>query len=550
MALMTKLVSKMLDLPPAETSKLEYQIDLKIPMSDGVVLFANRVAPVGGESLPIILIRDPYTFRGKKPDIISRLIAERGYQVIVQNCRGRWGSEGEFQPFQNEREDGLATLDWIADQPWFSGSVGMFGLSYWGYAQLALGSGAPAFLKALAPQMSASRVYGVFRAQGSISFFCLLTWLYQTYVINALNSPKAVKRARKQQKSALQRGFSHLPIGEADKAALNLTIPFYQEAICNDQPTDAFWAGMDHSKQVKDIVAPVHFIEGWYDFFLADQLADYESLRNAGKEPYMTIGPWTHAAAPGFKAGLKESLRWYDVHLRGNRTALRSLPIRIYVMGINKWVDFPFWPPPSTETPWYLEASGELTQEPPEIETEPSQYRYDPADPTPSVGGAMIFGGGPKNNRKLEQRNDVRTFTSQPMQEPLTIIGTVSVTLYVRSTNQYTDFFARLCDVSSNGRKSTNICDGIVRLTPDTKQADNDGIQQVTINLLATAHCFKNGHRIRLQVSSGAHPMFMRNLGTEEPITTGTRIQAADQEVFHDQMHCSMIMLPVAPTPK
>jgi len=550
MSLTTKLVSKMLGLPPAGTPKLEYQIDLKIPMSDGVVLFANRVAPIGGESLPIILIRDPYTFRGKKPDIMARLIAERGYQVVVQNCRGRWGSGGEFEPFQNEREDGLATLSWLSEQPWFSGSVGMFGLSYWGYVQLALGAGAPDFLKALAPQMSASRVYGVFRAQGSLSFFCLLTWLYQTYVVNAQETPKDAKRARKQQKSALQKGFSHLPIREADKAALNLTIPFFQDVIRNDNPTDAFWAGMDHTKLVKDIAAPVHFIEGWYDFFLADQFADYEALRNAGKDPYLTIGPWTHAAAPGFKAGLKESLLWYDVHLRGNKAALRFLPVRIYIMGINKWADFPSWPPPATETPWYLGAGDKLTQEPPEIESKPSRYRYDPANPTPSIGGTMISGGGPKNNRKLEARNDVLTFTSQPMQKNMTIIGIVSVVLYVRSTNEHTDFFARLCDVSPNGKKSTNICDGIVRLTPDSKQADKEGIQRITIDLLSTAHCFKNGHRIRLQVSSGAHPMFARNLGTEEPIATGTRMQSADQEVFHDMMHFSTIMLPVAPTPK
>jgi uncharacterized protein len=162
----------------------------------------------------------------------------------------------------------------------------------------------------------------------------------------------------------------------------------------------------------------------------------------------------------------------------------------------------------------------------------------------------LISGGGPKDNNKLEARRDVLTFTSAQMRENMTIMGSVSVGLHVRSTNDHTDFFARLCDVSPNGRMSKNICDGIVRLTPGSTEADRDGVRRVTVNLLSTAHCFKTGHRIRLQVSSGAHPMFVRNLGTGEPFATGTKMQAADQEIFHDKSHLSTIVFPVVPTPE
>jgi uncharacterized protein len=537
----------MMGLPKATARKLECQVDLEIPMRDGVVLLANRVAPVGGEALPIILIRDPYTFRGTKPDVMSQLIAERGYQVIFQNCRGRWGSGGDFQPFRNERQDGLTTLAWISKQPWFSGSVGMYGLSYWGYVQLASGPGAPVFLKALVPQMAASRIYRVFRPSGTLALFGLLTWLYSTFLTNLIESPKERRTANARSKSDLERGFLHLPFGSADEAALGFPVPFCEEVIRNDRSTDAFWAAMDHSRLIGEIAAPVHFIGGWYDFFLADELADYESLRAAGKKPYLTIGPWTHADLRGVKAGFRESFAWYDAYLRGNTAARRSSPVRVFVMGSKRWAELSSWPPACSATAWYLNPGGGLTREAPAIDSEPSRFHYDPAHPTPSAGGAMISGGGAKDNRPVEARSDVLTFTSAPMLEEVTIMGRVSAELAVRSSNEHTDIFARLCDVSPGGRRSMNICDGIVRLLPGSTTLGAEGVHRITIELLSTAHCFKRGHRIRIQVSSGAHPMFARNLGTGDPLATGTRMDPADQELFHDRLNPSRVVLPVVP---
>lgn len=549
MSFTSKLASFMLGLPPASYPKLEYQLDIPIPMRDGTILLANRIAPRGGEKLPIILIRNPYNSRGNKPDFMSVLIAERGYQVVMQNCRGTWGSGGEFHPFSDEREDGLTTLKWLEDQPWFSDRVGMYGLSYFGYAQLAAGPGAPDYVKALVPQMAASRIYGVFRSHGTLCLALTLTWHYQTFVSNAQTSTRDKKRANARLNEALQEGYRHLPTGEADKVTLGSTSPFFQDILHNDQPDDAFWTAMDHSKLVGKISAPVHFIGGWYDFFLADQLNDYISMRDAGKEPYLTIGPWSHFSNAGLKEGFNESFMWYDAFLRGNRTALRPLPVRVCVMGINKWVDMPCWPPPATATNWYLQAGGQLTPDAPNEKAEPSRYVYDPSDPTPSVGGRVFLSGGQKDNHKLEERQDVLTFTSGPMDRNMTIVGKVAANLYVRSTAEHTDFYARLCDVSPNGRKSMNICEGIIRLTPDAVPADIDGIRQVTIDLFSTAYCFKANHRIRLQVSSGAHPVYIRNLGTGEPITTGTTMFPAEQEVLHDEGHPSAIVLPIACTP-
>jgi len=544
MSFMSRLMSLILALPPATHRKLEFQPDLQIPMRDGAILLANRIAPVGGESLPIILVRDPYSSRGKTPDFISQVIAERGYQVIYQNCRGRWGSGGDFEPFRNEREDGLATLQWISEQPWFSGSVGMYGLSYWGYAQLALGAGAPPFLKALVPQMSASRIYNVFRSGGVVRLYTLLSWMYSTFVTNTKESPKDAQIARKQQASVLEAACSHLPVGESDQVSIGGKLAFYQDVLSSDKPNDAFWANSDYSALVKDIEAPVHFVDGWYDFFLADQLNDYDALKDAGKNPYLTIGPWTHAEINGMKAGFHESFLWYDAYLKGKQDALRQSPVRVFVMGIQRWVDLPSWPPDSTASSLFLASGGALARKS-KASTASSCYRYDPADPTPSVGGAIIEGGGAKDNRKVEARKDVLVFTSAPVNEYTTIMGSVTVTLFVRSSNEHTDFFARLCDVAPDHKKSLNVCDGLIRLAPGSTQADEDGVRRITITLESTAHCFLPGHSIRLQVSSGAHPLYARNLGTGEPILTGVAMQTADQEVFHDVDHPSSLVLPV-----
>jgi uncharacterized protein len=487
MSLVTRRAARMYDLPPAVSSKIDADVDLRVPMPDGAVLYASRFYPRGGDSLPIVLIRTPYSPRGNKPDVLSRLIAERGYQVVVQNCRGRFGSEGEFEPFQTDRNDGLATLAWMADQPWFSGAVAMFGLSYFGWAQLAAGPGAPAYLKALVPQMASSRIYDTFRPRGTLALTTTLFWHYSTYAAGDTTWQGYLSRLRRGK--ALRAGAAHLPIGEADRVATGKTISFYQQAIRADRPDDPLWAKMDHSKLVADIDAPVCFVTGWYDFFLGRELADYRALHEAGKNPYLTVGPWPHFSSSGLKAGFQESFAWYDAHLRGNPAALRAEPVRVFVMGAGRWADLPSWPPPGERVVRFLQAGGHLSNEVPAAVVAPSQYRYDPADPTPSVGGAVPVGGGPKDNRALEARADVLTFTSEPMGVATTVMGPVTAELYVRSSLENTDFTARLCDVTPKG-KSINICDGIARLDSSVRP-DGDGVHHLIVDLGATAFCFK-----------------------------------------------------------
>ena len=243
----------------------------------------------------------------------------------------------------------------------------------------------------------------------------------------------------------------------------------------------------------------------------------------------------------------RDTLTWLDVHLKGDASRRRSSPVRLYIMGSKQWRDFDDWPPPVTAERWHLQPSGGFGPSVPPP-SDPDRYRYDPADPTPSVGGNVLGAQqhmGARDNRALESRADVLVYTSPILAREVEIIGPVVADLYVKSSLEYTDFFARLCVVEKSGR-SINLCDGILRLTPSgSGEVGVDGIHRIQIELWPTAYHFQKGERLRLQVSSGAHPRFARNLGSGEPVATGTSMRVADQAVYHDPEHPSSILLPI-----
>jgi putative CocE/NonD family hydrolase len=302
---------------------------------------------------------------------------------------------------------------------------------------------------------------------------------------------------------------------------------------------------LDFSEEVARVIAPVHLLGGWYDVFLPRLVADYERLRQAGRRPYLTIGPWAHTSQGLMPVAMRESIAWFRAHLLGDRSALRDAPVRVFVMGAGEWRDFPEWPPTGyQEQRWHLQPGGGLSTSIPAA-SEPDHYRYDPADPTPAVGGSSLSkNSGPQNNRALEARRDVLVYTSAPLDSDLTAIGPVAVELHVTSSLDHTDFFARLCDVDPAG-KSINVCDGLIRLLSGRPSPDEGGCRKVRIELWPTAYRFKRGHSLRVQVSSGAHPRFARNLGSGEPLATATTLVVADQSVAHDPAHPSAIFLPV-----
>lgn len=526
---------------------------IRIPMPDGVALVADHYFPKSRGEFPTVLIRTPYgrdlrgTTLGLLHMFVGQRFAERGYHVIVQDVRGRFDSEGAWAPFINEARDGRATLDWIARQPWFNGNLGMWGPSYEGYVQWAAAVDAPDFMKAIVPSITGSQINpytgSAFGLDGMLRWIANLDqngrdlrkiW---SAIVRSLN-PQAHERA-------LAPAFEHLPLGESDQLVVGQSLPHYRAWLDNPRSDAAFWKSIYHGEQMDRVNAAAHFVSGWHDILLYQLLIDYQALRAAGHSPYLTIGPWRHLDVACAEESLRAGITWFDATLKGNRRRLRANPVRLFLMGAQQWHEFPDWPPPARTTRLYLGDRKKLALELPAADSPADHYRYDPADPTPALGGPLYQpDAGPQDNRPLEARADVLTYTTPPLANDVDVIGWVKLELFARSSLPHADFFGRLCDVYSDGR-SINICDGLFRVEPGNAAPQADGSLRVVIEMWATAQRFLRGHRLRLQVSSGAHPRWNRNLGTGEPLATATRMVAAEQSIYHDAAHPSALILPL-----
>lgn len=344
----------------------------------------------------------------------------------------------------------------------------------------------------------------------------------------------------------LPRLYRELPIADPDALGFGKRIPV-GEWLQEMAPDSPYWAERDYSSAVGEVKAPVQLTGGWYDIFLPWLIEDFRALRTGGRDPQLIIGPWTHTS-PGLTGfALREGIGWLRAHLLGDRRMVSDAPVRVYVTGERRWRELSDWPPPgASERHLFLCANGALGDTAPTEDAEPSRYRYDPADPTPALGGPLLLERVPvRDNRPLEGRDDVLTFTGEPLARPLDAIGPVTAEIHMRSSLDDTDLFVRVCDVDAEGA-SWNVTDALIRLRADEPPRDADGVATVRFELWPTAHRFAAGHRIRVQVSSGAHPRYARNPGTGEDALRATHLVAADQEVFHNAERPSSVSLTVA----
>jgi putative CocE/NonD family hydrolase len=534
MSLTSHLIQRMLRLDTPSTRQLTVDRGLRVPMPDGVELLADRWAPrAGGDDLPTAVIRTPYGRRGTLGTVLARPLAERGFQVLLQSTRGTFGSGGTLDPLRCEREDGLATLEWVAKQPWFADTMVLFGLSYLGYAQWAMADRLPPSVKAMIPQVSESALTMEFLRADGISLETPFDW----GVLVATQERRWAMMRHRLGAKRLHRALHTVPLTGSDLAVLGHRSAYIQDILAHDSDADR-WAGIDHSHRVPETTVPVSSIAGWFDIFLPGQLRDYQALRAAGRDARLTVGPWTHTAPEVIGTAIREATDFGLAHAKGEQPARRA-PVRLYVMGGDSWHDFDSWPPAGySPRRYHLQPDATMSTEPPG-RSEPDRYRYDPADPTPAVGGIRMTGStGPVDNAALESRPDVLTYTTSALEHGVEVIGEVSAEIYFRSSLPYADVFVRLCDVDPRGR-SSNVCDGLVSLT------GADEIRGAQVRLWPTAYRFKRGHRIRIQVSSGAFPRFARNPGTGQPRATTTTLVPALQEVYHDPEHPSAVILPV-----
>ncbi|HYB28035.1 MAG TPA: CocE/NonD family hydrolase [Solirubrobacteraceae bacterium] len=542
----SEILARRMRLPRPQTLDVVREADLAAAMDDGAVLLADRwVARSARERpQPTVLVRSPYGRAQLIGLIFGRLLAERGLQVVIQSVRGTFGSAGTFSPF-DERADGLATLRWLGTQPWHSGPIGMIGPSYLGLVQWAVAQEDPADLAGLSIQFSASEFHGQAYAGGSVSLETTAAWLAIVAEQERRFAPIAIARTLRRLPSLLL----ELPLTNLDELATGAEVAWFREALASPRRDDPYWVSRDFTAGVATITARVQLLGGWYDIFLPWMLKDFEALQSAGRPVQLTIGPWTHTAPGGMAAGMREGLAWLRAHLLGDDRLLRRAAVRVFITGErigDGWRELPAWPlPGTTERRLWLAADRRLEPDAPTgASTTGDRYRYDPSDPTPSLGGPVLLTREPVlDNRPLEGRSDILTYTTSPLPSAVEAIGPASVELYARTSSPYFDLFARVCDVDDRGA-SWNVCDALARVSPDRFEQLGDGTWRVAFRLWPLGHRFAAGHRIRLQVSSGAHPRYARNPDTGEDSMTATALRPVDVEILRDGTHPSHLTLP------
>ena len=524
---------------PPSSRLVVRETGLRIPVGEGVELVADQWFPGDAPDAPLLLVRGPYG-RGAFGFQYGRLMAHLGFRVLFVSCRGTAGSGGSFdQPFAHEAQDGQAVVAWLREQPWFQGSFATIGGSYLGYTQLALATDPPPELVAMVLQVAPTNVADLLWTNGAPALGDMLFWAASVSQDPVFRFRDLVTDLALRKK--VGEALTATPLLQSYRKVSGARIQFFEDWI-GHPPDDPFWAPQDSSSALDRVSVPVLVQAGWFDRLLPDSIEQYQRLAARGVTAALTVGPWSHATF--FRATQTHALEaaaWLHAAFRGITPVRSDQPVRVRLLGTDEWRELSTWPPPDTvPTPLYLQAQGGLTVTPPG-RCEPDAFTYDPMDPTPAVGGNDLGPrAGSHDNQQLERRADVLTYTADVRSTPLDVLGQPVVTLWLTSSAASTDVFVRLCDVHPDGR-SLNLCDQIVRITPIGDP------QRLEIRLPHAAFRIAEGHRLRLQVSSGAHPRYQRNLGSGEAHATAAVPQVARQLIHHDEGHPSALVLPVAP---
>jgi uncharacterized protein len=542
-ATMSKVLTRAWSLPP-QRNYVAVDRAVSVPMSDGTVLLADHYLPITGRPAATILVRCPYGRGAPFGLITAQILAERGYHVLLQSCRGTFGSGGAFEPMGNEAADGQDTVAWLREQSWFDGRLATYGASYLGFVQWALALDPPPELVAAVVQVGPHDFSRTAYRNGVFDLYNFLSWsdlMANQERTGSLLGGFRMATAERRLRPVLDR----MPIATAARGLFGAGAPWFESWLEHPQLADPFWAPLQCGAALERLSVPTLLVGGWQDLFIEQTVEQYHALSGRGVPVRLLIGPWAHMDAT-MRGGVPvvESLAWLD-HYTAAEEARTYGPVRIWVgaakdAGGGQWRELPDWPPKEAAPQrWYLGPLGTLGQQLPAASTQ-TGFRYDPSDPTPSVGGAtMSPSAGVRDNQPLEQRADVLVFSTQPLDEPVEVIGEVTAEIAMTRDNPHADLFVRLCDVDTHGR-SRNVCDGIVRLT------DADPLAGPTrVSLLAAAHRFGPGHRIRLLLAGGAHPRFARNPGNGQVDAPPADLKPTHYTVSLGAGAASVLLLPV-----
>ncbi len=502
----------------------------RIRMRDGTELRAHHFAPHDPGKHPTILVRTPYGIGWHPPlfllPLFARTMAGRGYNVLLQDTRGRYGSAGDFYPFVHESDDGEDTAAWIADQPWFDGRLGMWGPSYLGYTQWAVARHKPEYLRALVPIITSTDFYSTFYPGGAFSLITSLRWA----------SSNGDRRGQMAPERRLPAAARTRPVRDASRA-VGRPAAFFED--WTDHPSaDEYWERVNLVDARDGPAIPTLQIAGTYDMFCGPQMADFAA---GDASMHLDLGPMAHGtpAIPPRRLGwrnasparlLASSLQFFDHHLLGHDLGRRR--VRHYVQGADRWDDADAWPPAgAVPHRLYLRGGGRLEPEAPGSGDEPASFVYDPNDPVPTFGGTFLGPRcGPADQSPTASRSDVRAFETPAFDRELRLAGPVRATLHVASDAPATDFTVKLVHLPANdGAPALNLCDGIRRLDPVPS-----GPTAVEIDLWHQSVVVKPGERLRVEVSSSNFPRY-----DAHPNVAGNPAHATTSRPARQEIHLS-----------
>lgn len=524
-------LSRAADMPPPSHPLVTVTRGIPVRAEDGTELLTDHWHAAGSDG-QTLLIRTPYGRDGAGG--VAAFFAERGHHVVVQSCRGTFGSGGSFSPLHDEVADGQATLRWVRGQSWATGRVHSWGGSYFGVTQWAYcdGDERP---DTMGIAISARRFDdAILYPGGGFSIDTTLTWAY-ALDLQEWSLPRRIL-ALLRALSAISRGARAVPPGDAVCVAANADPQFFRDWVDHSDQGDPWWHPLHFASDV-DMIPPVTLMAGWQDLFLVGQFADYAALKEADRPVRLIVGDWIHGDPETTVIGVREALAAFADPRTG-----AGRGVRLEISGGAGWHDFEHWPVPATAVFREFTADGRLELPAAERPVAALSYRYDPADPTPDAGGRTLnpFTAGRRDQRARERRDDVLVFTDDPLPDDLVIIGEPEIALTFASSNPRADVFIRLCEVDKKGRSRT-ITDVYQRLPADA--APNEP-RRIRLQFAPIAHRFAAGSRLRVQVSSGAHPLHLRNPGTADPVRDHSRLIESDQIVHVGGARPAILSLP------
>ncbi|KAL5114802.1 hypothetical protein ACEQ8H_007295 [Pleosporales sp. CAS-2024a] len=506
--------------------------EVRIPVSDGrssIELCGRLLQPVQDKPLGTVLVRSPYG-RGLPMVGMARAYAARGYQVLSVSCRGTFGSGGEFEPFWTEVQDGKEVVEWMRQQPWYTGTFATIGSSYLGFTQWALLCDPPkdmvAAVPAICPYDFSRPIWGT----GALDLDNMRWVDMVAHQEDPFSLWESMRKTRVRKLEAIFGGTE--PLAQSLLKHNDGRSPWLATFLTKPDVSDAFYEPMKLHRALEQADIPILIITGWYDLFIEQSMEQYYRLQARGCQVALTIGPWTHMGS-GFAPQMNlHGFDWVEHHLSKRSAAERSSPVQYFVTGAQQWKEAAIFPPPTKPTTLFLHHGGQLLDKPAPSETAASQFTFDPRNPTPTTGGIGLTAStnGSVDDSALAARSDVLVFDSAPLPADVELCGKPVVELTHSTSSPYADMFVRVSEVDARG-KSRNISDVFERLDPKRGH-----VVDLKLGLNHCAHRIVQGKRIRVMVAGGSFPQFARNHGVENADLNATEMRPVEHTVYHGKL--------------